>query len=80
MSHADTIATAIRTIVAHHADMAACDLPDDATFESLGIDSFNQMEIILDVEDTLSLSIDDASIPTTLAGLIDLCKTLRGVA
>ena len=76
------IALTVRQIVARHTDRATTDVAEDASFESLSIDSFMQMEIILDVEDALSLSIPDRRVDDfqTLADLIAECRTQRGLS
>ena len=56
-------------------------MPDDARLDALGIDSFTLMEVVLDLEDALSIQIPDARLDqiTDLPTLIAECRAQRGV-
>jgi acyl carrier protein len=75
------ITETIRRIVARHAEVALPEVDETASFDSLSIDSFTLMEIVLDIEDALSIQIPDARLDaiTDLPALIAECRAQRGV-
>ena len=75
------IALIVRQITARHTGLALTDVAEDATLDALGIDSFTLMEVVLDLEDELSIQIPDARLDaiTDLPALIAECRAQRGV-
>jgi acyl carrier protein len=58
-----TVADKIRAIIC--AQLHCEDAPDDATFESLGADSLDPIELAMTVEDEFAIEITDEAIPLT---------------
>lgn len=69
----------IRSLTARVAGRATTDVADDSRFDALAIDSFALIELVLDVEDALQISIPDAPIDAleTVQDLADLTLTIR---
>ena len=61
----------IREILQDKLELAPAVLTEDATFESLGIDSLDLVELICEIEDRLSIDFGD---PEGLATLGDVAK------
>lgn len=58
-----TVADQVRAIICEQLN---CDeAPDDATFESLGADSLDPIELAMTVEDRFGIEITDDAIPLT---------------
>ncbi|MBY0109780.1 MAG: acyl carrier protein [Candidatus Babeliaceae bacterium] len=49
----------IRTIIAEQLSIPVDSLKDDTTLESLGADSLDRVEIVMNLEDHFSIEIDD---------------------
>jgi len=60
----------VRTIIAKQLDRSPGSIHPDATFAQLGADDLDLVEIVLEVEDTLGIAIDDEKL-TTAAGADD---------
>jgi acyl carrier protein len=59
----------VRTIIARHLDRSPGSIRPDATFSQLGADDLDLVEIVLEVEDSLGIAIDDEKL--TRAGGAD---------
>ncbi|MDO4834495.1 MAG: acyl carrier protein [Bacillota bacterium] len=60
----------IRTIVAEHLDCDVEEVKMDSTFESLGIDSLDAVELVMELEESLELQMDLDRDLDTIADLV----------
>ena len=74
------IAERTRKVIAKHLRVDVDKVPLDATFEQLGMDSLDSVNLLFEVEDEFDISIDDQeaksikSIPEMVAGVEALLK------
>ncbi|MDD6736391.1 MAG: acyl carrier protein [Clostridiales bacterium] len=64
----------IKKIVADHLDIDVEDIQNDSTFEDLGIDSLDAVEIMMELEDEFGMELDASEMGQTvndLAAYID---------
>jgi acyl carrier protein len=74
------IAERVQKVMAKHLRKPVEEVPPDATFEQLGMDSLDSVNLLFEVEDEFDISIDDQeaksikSIPEMVAGVEVLLK------
>ena len=72
-----TTANAVREIIAEHTSpaVAPADLQNDALLVDLGLDDFDLIEAVMDLEDALNIEISDSAREAfkTVADVVDFC-------
>ena len=72
------IADRVRTVIAKHLRVPVEQVPADATFEQLKIDSLDSVNLLFEIEDEFDISINDQqargikSVPEMVAGIEQL--------
>jgi acyl carrier protein len=78
------IANRVQNVIAKHLKVETDKVPLDATFEQLGMDSLDGVNLLFEVEDEFDVSIDDQdaksikSIPEMVAGIEKLLARKEG--
>jgi acyl carrier protein len=62
----------VTSILAEHLDIEQDKITTESTFESLGIDSLDTVEIIMELEDALGISIETDAAVKTVGDLVQL--------
>lgn len=75
---AHNVSQEVRTIIAEQLSIPVDSLKDDTTLDSIGADSLDRVEIVMNLEDHFSIEIDDdmAEKLVTLADVINYINTL----
>lgn len=60
----------IAEIISDKMDIEVADIKQDASFESLKIDSLDMVEIVMDIEEEFDVSIEEAENLKTVADLV----------
>lgn len=60
----------IKEILADHLDIDIENIHDDSTFEDLGIDSLDAVEIMMELEDEFGMELDASEMGTTVSELV----------
>ena len=66
----------IREILEENQGIDPADVTDDATFDSLGIDSLDTVELICELEDRLGIDFGEPEGLATIGDVIKYVKTL----
>ncbi len=53
-------------ILASHLDMAEADIHEDTTFEDLGVDSLDAVEVAMEMEDAFGIEVDPKEAGTSV--------------
>jgi len=61
--------------LAQQLDMAVEDINEDTTFESLGVDSLDIVEMVMDLEETLGVELELTDKITTVGELADFVES-----
>lgn len=64
----------IRDIIAEKMDIEASEITEDASFESLQVDSLDMVEIVMDIEEAFNVSIETGDGLKTVGDLVDYIK------
>lgn len=72
-----TTRTTVITIIAAQTGIDADTLTDDTRLDALGIDSLDMVEIAMDLETALGITLPDAGIPGETVG--DIIAAVEGV-
>jgi len=67
---------AIQKILAKNLDIDPETVNEDSTFDSLGIDSLDQVELICDLEEELEIDFGEPDGITTVQGLVEYIEKL----
>ncbi|MGI6664203.1 MAG: acyl carrier protein [Christensenellaceae bacterium] len=65
----------VRDMLAEHLDKDANDITMESTFESLGLDSLDTVELVMEIEDAFEISIE---MDTNLETVADLVAVIDG--
>lgn len=68
----------IRTILQDNLDIDPEKINDDSTFDSLGIDSLDMVELICDLEDELGIDFGEPEGLETMKDLVEYIDGLQG--
>ena len=60
----------IKEILAGHLDIDIENINDDSTFEDLGIDSLDAVEIMMELEDEFGMELDASEMGRTVSELV----------
>lgn len=66
----------IRSILESNLDIAPEDVTEDSTFDTLGIDSLDMVELICDLEDELDIDFGEPEGLETVEDLVDYIDSL----
>ena len=66
----------IRTMLQNNLDIAPESVTDESTFDSLGIDSLDMVELICELEDTMGIDFGEPEGLTTVADLVSYIDSL----
>lgn len=72
----DIMAT-VKEIVSGNLDIAPEDITEDSTFESLGIDSLDMVELIVDLEEKCDLEFGEPEGLETMGDLVEYIESLQ---
>ena len=61
----------IQSYLANQLDISPDDIPRDTTFESLGIDSLDTVEMVMDLEEQLGVDLELEEKLTTVGELVE---------
>ena len=67
----------IRSYLASELDISEDEITRDTTFESLGVDSLDMVELVCDLEDRCDIEFGEPDGPATVGGLVDYIESLR---
>ena len=65
----------IAAYVANHMDIPAEDITRDTTFESLGIDSLDMVEMVMDLEQEIGVELELEEKLATVGELVDFVES-----
>ena len=68
----------IAAYLAKQMDISADDITRDTTFESLGIDSLDMVEMVMDLEEELGVELETEEKLTTVGELADFAENQAG--
>ncbi|MCI8524365.1 MAG: acyl carrier protein [Oscillospiraceae bacterium] len=68
----------IASYLASQMDIPAEDITRETTFESLGIDSLDMMEMVMDLEEELKVELEIEEKLTTVGELVDFVESKMG--
>lgn len=60
----------VKEIIGEHLGTDASDYTEDTSFEELGIDSLETVEIMMELEDEFGIEIDAAEVGKTIGSLV----------
>ena len=61
----------IKEVLADHLDMDTSSITNETTFEELGIDSLETVEIMMELEDEFGIEISVADVGKTVGSLVE---------
>lgn len=61
----------VKELLADHLEMDVSEITEDSTFEDLGIDSLDAVEIMMEMEDEFGIEIKPAEVGKSVKELID---------
>ncbi|MCI5970289.1 MAG: acyl carrier protein [Clostridia bacterium] len=61
----------IKEVLADHLDMDTSSITNETTFEDLGIDSLETVEIMMELEDEFGIEISVADVGKTVGSLVE---------
>lgn len=68
----------IAAYLAKQMDISVDDIERDTTFESLGIDSLDMVEMVMDLEEELGVELETEEKMTTVGELADFAESKAG--
>lgn len=68
----------IAAYLAKQMDISVDDIHKDTTFESLGIDSLDMVEMVMDLEEELGVELETEEKMTTVGELADFAESKAG--
>lgn len=68
----------IAAYLAKQMDISVDDIQRDTTFESLGIDSLDMVEMVMDLEEELGVELETEEKMTTVGELADFAESKAG--
>lgn len=68
----------IAAYLAKQMDVSVDDITRDTTFESLGIDSLDMVEMVMDLEEELGVELETEEKMTTVGELADFAESKMG--
>ncbi len=72
----DEIFNAIREVISDRTDCKAEDITAESTFRDLGIDSLDTVELLMELEDKLGMTIELDKKAETVGALVDFIAAL----
>jgi acyl carrier protein len=67
----------VKEVIAEHLDCDVNDITEASTFESLGIDSLDTVEMVMDLEDQLGISIEVDKKLETVGELVEFIEAIQ---
>lgn len=68
----------IKTILSEQISVNTDDIKPESTFDSLGLDSLDMMQVLMELEDEFGIQIDENSDMKTVGDLIEYIKNQKG--
>ena len=60
----------VKELLAEHLEMDAAEITEETTFEDLGVDSLDTVEIMMEMEDEFEIEIKAAEVGKSVADLV----------
>ena len=67
----------VKDVLVENLEIAAEDVTEDATFETLGVDSLDMVELICDIEDRCDVDFGEPSGLATVGQLVEYIDSLK---
>lgn len=67
----------IKEVIAEHLDMDASEITEATSFEDLGIDSLETVEIMMELEDELGIEISASEAGKTVGSLVSYIESIK---
>ncbi len=61
----------VKNLLAEHLDIDEAEISEDTTFEDLGVDSLDTVEIMMEMEDEFGIEIKPAEVGKSVKELVD---------
>ena len=68
----------ISEVLANHLEMDASEITEETTFEELGVDSLEAVEIMMEMEDAFGVEIDPQEAGKSVKELADYIESKQG--
>lgn len=67
----------VKSVLRDNLDIDPADVTADSTFETLGVDSLDMVELVCDLEDRCDIEFGEPDGLTTVGNLVDYIESLR---
>lgn len=67
----------VKSVLQDNLDIDPADVTAESTFETLGVDSLDMVELVCDLEDRCDIEFGEPDGPATVGGLVDYIESLR---
>ncbi|MDO5358516.1 MAG: phosphopantetheine-binding protein [Slackia faecicanis] len=67
----------VKSVLQDNLDIDPADVTADSTFETLGVDSLDMVELVCDLEDRCDIEFGEPDGLTTVGSLVDYIESLR---
>ncbi len=67
----------VKSVLQDNLDIDPADVTADSTFETLGVDSLDMVELVCDLEDRCDIEFGEPDGLTTVGNLVDYIESLR---
>ena len=67
----------VREIIGEHLDMDASSINNETSFEELGIDSLETVEVMMELEDAFEMEIPVAEVGKTVGSLVSYIESKK---
>ena len=67
----------VKSVLQDNLDIDPADVSADSTFEILGVDSLDMVELVCDLEDRCDIEFGEPDGLATVGGLVDYIESLR---
>ena len=67
----------VKSVLQDNLDIDPADLTAESTFETLGVDSLDMVELVCDLEDRCDIEFGEPDGLATVGGLVDYIESLR---
>lgn len=67
----------VKSVLQDNLDIDSADVTAESTFETLGVDSLDMVELVCDLEDRCDIEFGEPDGLATVGGLVDYIESLR---